>query len=293
MEQGTLLLIGLVVVLVAVAVFSFTPTSRGPFSTPPNPNAEFGVTRQKYSFFRSPPPSTKEPRQESPRTESEPPTKEELLKKHVNISPKNARSRDAKKEYVQIVYSLSASERINISNWTVSNSRGASFKIGTVTNFPGISQFSNQDQLVLPPGGKVNIITGASPRGENFRANKCVAYFNQFHAFTPPLSSSCPRPRDEPGQDGFSDICFTYVRGLSSCKMILSPPLNIGNQCREYINNTVSYAGCIANHKQDTDFYKNEWWVYLARPDPMWSDVRDTITLKNDLGEVVKTYSYN
>lgn len=293
MEQGTFLIFGLIIVVLAIATFSYTQTSTGPSASPPNPDAEFGVIREKKSFFHATPSydNTEKPVEATPRAQPSL-TREEVLKSHISISPRNARSRDIATEYIQISYSSRASEKINISNWSVSNSRGFSISLGTATNLPGSTQFTNQDQLVLAPGGKVNIITGRSPRGENFRSNKCAAYFNQYNKFTPSLPSSCPSLRDEPGQGNFSDVCYKYVRGISSCKMILSPPLNLDNNCREYINKNASYTGCVDNHKNDADFYKNEWWVYLNRTEPIWSDVRETITLKNSRGEVVQTYSY-
>jgi hypothetical protein len=296
MEQGTFILFGLIVVVLAVATFSYTQISSGPLASPPNPNAEFGVIRETKSSFRPAPSYGNQGNQEKPvtptPTQKQPPTKEELLKSYISISPKNARSRDIAAEYIQISYSSRASEKINISNWSVSNMQGFSLRLGTATNLPGTTQFVNQDQLLLIPGGKVNVISGRSPRGENFRANTCVAYFRQFNTFTPSISSSCPSLRDEPGQGNFSDICYQYVRGISSCKMNLSLPFNLDNNCRDYINKNASYAGCVENHKNDADFYKNEWWVYLNRTEPIWSDVRDTITLKNANGEVIQTYSY-
>jgi hypothetical protein len=294
MEQGTIVLVILVIVILAIAAFSYTGSTGGLRTDPPNPNAEFGVVHEQTSFFGSGGWSgistQKEP---EPTILPVGPTNLELARKYVSLSLKNARSsRDPNSEYIQIAYSSSATDPINISNWTVSNIRGESFRLGQITKLPGITTTPNQDQLIISKGSRVNVITGRSPQGESFRANKCMSYLNQFKKFVPSLPGSCPAPNKEPGQEGLTDTCYTYVKNLSSCRMPTSPPFYIDNQCREFITKIASYNACITNHKNDTDFYLNDYWVYLDRPTQLWSDIRETITLKNERGEIVKTYSY-
>lgn len=287
----------LVIALFALTIFYNVGGHTSPLSAPPNPNAEFGIVRRDKSFFRASPRTTDGPR--ATRTPSPSPSPlpkelgEELLKKAFSISARNARSRKPDEEYVQISYNPKSDEPINISNWKISNSRGAEYKIGQVTNFPGLSSITNQDQLVvLTKGSRVNIVTGRSPRGENFRLNKCAEYFKQYDTFVPSFSVSCPSPSREPGQDALSDRCFQYVRGLSSCRIPATLPLDLNNQCRGWIQENASYSACIDAHRQDKDFFKNEWYVYLNRPDQIWSDVRDTIYLTNERGTVIATQSY-
>ena len=150
----------------------------------------------------------------------------------------------------------------------------------------------NQERLIIQKGSKINVITGRSPRGENFRANKCVTYLTQFKKFVPSLPGSCPAPNKEPGQESLTDTCYLYVKNLSSCRMPSTLPFNLDNTCREYITKIASYDACIKLHKNDTDFYKNEYWTYLNRPTELWSQVRDSIILRNSRGEVVKSISY-
>ncbi len=296
MDENVLFLAILVIALFALAIFYNVGGSSSPLAVPPNPNAEFGVVRRETSFFRASPPTTDRPNDTRTPSPSQTPLPKELeeerLKKAFSISARNVRSRKPDEEYIQISYSPSTDGPVNISGWKISNSRGEEYKIGRVTNFPGLSSNTDQDQLVLTKGARVNIITGRSPRGENFRLNKCAEYFKQYDTFVPGFSVNCPSPSREPGQDALTDRCFQYVRGLSSCRIPTTLPLDLDNQCREWIQENASYSACIDTHRQDTDFFENEWYVYLNRPEHIWSDVRDTIYLTNDRGTVIATQSY-
>lgn len=304
MDWELVILLGLVIALFAFGAFSGGFTRTGPLATPPNPNAEFGVEYEKKSYLdifrpsRAPSPT---PRLTPPPTPPPSPTPspdlDALLKKYVSVSVRNARSRNENQEYIDIIYSRNAPkdapDTIVLSDWTIGNARGESFLLGSATNLPHLSSIQNQDKLLLAKGGVIHVITGKSPMGINFRANTCASYFSQNYQFTPSISSySCPPPSKEPGQDGFSDTCYLFMKQQSSCKIPKTLPLNLDNQCREYITRTISYNGCIENHRYDTDFYTNDWWVYLNRPTPLWSEIRDTITLKNNRGIVIATVSY-
>ncbi len=293
MDEASVFLLVLVVIILALAVFSYQGAAVGipPYANPPNPNAEFGVIHDRRTgsggsgrvepYVNPPPPPP-------------PPVlleRLETLRKNFKVSISGAKSRDVKGEYVDIIYS--GDERLNISGWRIGNSRGAGFQLGHTTNLPGLTPIGNQDQLVATKGARIHVVTARSPIGSNFRANKCVAYFTQFNAFRPSLPGPCPSPSREPGVDALSDKCFSYVRGnLNSCKTPLSLPFDLGNECRDFISRVATYDYCITNHRYDTDFYKNEWWTYLNREDPLWSDIRDVITLTDESGNVITTTSY-
>lgn len=306
MDQQSFLLWLLVVVVLAVAAFSADSIVQfgdlrggrsGPRADPPNPDAEFGVIRESSRRERrrptAPPPPPREP---EARPEDEKISTEELLSRNIRISRGGARSRKPDEEYVEISYSSRAPKNapdvVNVSNWVIGNDRGDSFRLGQATALPGLSPTGNQDQLLLKKGGRVFVVTGRGPLGYNFRTNKCIGYFTQFHSFTPRIPSDCPAPSRERGQEALSDRCFTFIKRLPSCRMPTSLPLDINNQCREYINSTLSYNGCLNNHRLDADFFKNDWWVYLGRPDELWSDIRETITLRNEKGIKIATLAY-
>ncbi|KKU51933.1 MAG: hypothetical protein A3F26_02620 [Candidatus Ryanbacteria bacterium RIFCSPHIGHO2_12_FULL_47_12b] len=297
MDENLAFLAILVVILFGFAFFANLSTSSGPLATPPNPDAEFGVVREQKSVFDvfeppPPPPPTDDTTQTEDKTiESE--KKEERYKQYFSISSANARSRNPDTEYIDIQYNPPENESVYISNWKIANKRGGSFRLGEVTNFPGTGTTPNSSPLIIPQGGIIHVITGRSPRGENFRLNKCAEYFQEHNEYIPSLSVSCPPPAQEPGQDGLNDECFDYVQGLWSCRLAEPPPVGFGDRCAEYVRETASYVGCVDNHRQDKDFFINEWWVYLNRPEQMWSDVRETITLSDERGIVIASESYD
>ena len=53
MENATFIVVIFIVGILAIASFTQGDLSRGPKTTPPNPNAEFGVVHEKRSFFFS------------------------------------------------------------------------------------------------------------------------------------------------------------------------------------------------------------------------------------------------
>jgi hypothetical protein len=296
MDENVLFLAMLIVVLFALAFFSNFSSTDGPIAIPPDPDAEFGVVREQRTFigFNNPPPPTSFGNDDNNIVINESEAdKIEVLRKAFRVTNRNAKSRNVDTEYIQIEYNPSSNITVDVSDWTLSNKRGSVFKIGNVTNFPGIGNRINNDRLVLNKGGRVYIITGSSPRGESFRENKCVEYFEQSKTYVPPISTNCPAPSREPGQDGFNDECFLYMRKQNSCRIPTVMPPASEPDCREYVIDTINYSGCIANHRNDSDFFGNEWWVYLRRPEHIWSDIRETITLTDTNGNVIANLSYN
>ncbi|MEK7649773.1 MAG: hypothetical protein AAB367_02360 [Patescibacteria group bacterium] len=296
MNQDVLLLAVLVIGLIAVAHFTTIGGGiTGGVLAPPNPKAEFGVIRRQESVVRgpstSPPPGATTP---PPVTPPPPPTpQQDVLARSFSLSARNAKSRNINEEYIEIIYSPAKNAApVDISDWMVGDSKGESYKLGGISILPGSSSFVNQDRLVLRGTSRIHVVTGRSPLGENFRINKCAPYFSQYKTFTPRISESCPVPSRESGQDALSDTCYKYVKTLSTCRIPTNIPLFLDNTCREYITRTASYDACVKNHKNDADFYGDEYWVYLNRPEHIWSDVRDSIVLKDARGSVIKSISY-
>jgi hypothetical protein len=302
MDQATILLIVLVIVFLAVGAFYYVAgtSSSGPIASPPNPKAQFGVIKQR-SRPASPSPSsrTSPPRTGTPPSPNPTPppaggssSTTDDRAKYISISRAGASATDVNKEYIRISYSSGASKPIIISDWSIGNKRGERYTLGRATVLASNTSVPNQNNIILEPGGSINIITGRSPIGESFKANKCISYYNQSYSFTPGLPGSCPAPKNEPGQEGLSDTCYKYVSGLGSCRMPTSIPLNIDNQCREYINKYANYNGCITSHKNDADFYKKDWWIYLNRSAHIWSSERETIMLRDEKNTTIKTVTY-
>ena len=178
-------------------------------------------------------------------------------------------------------------------------------KIGEAAVIPFLGQVNVETPITVGGNTIVYVVTGRSPNGTSFRLSKCTGYFEQFQDFAPSLPTQCPLPEDElfnrPGSNSYNDTCINFVEGLGRCTFNIGalPPL-IGSQCQNFILNTLSYNGCISAHKNDPDFYRNEWRVYLGRDQELWKNetgsswqnAREEIRLLDENGKVVDVVSY-
>lgn len=237
----------------------------------------------------------------SPPTPSQPSVQESFeerlsrIRKTVTLQKAQARQTDPQKEYVDLVYRSSFLKEglpLDMSGWTIENKRGDRFGFGYAANLPYAGQVNTLSRLIVPPGGTVHIVTGRSPIGANFRINTCTGYFEQFNSFTPSLPQKCPRPSEEPAQTNLPDVCLDYIESLPSCRIPQNTLLDIGDVCRAYSTNNINYSGCVANHKIDTDFYQNEWYIYLGRSTELWKEEREKIILRDQQGNLTAQLEY-
>lgn len=214
---------------------------------------------------------------------------------HSTVGP---RATDVNKEYVVLNASSRNNQSIRITGWTIESLiTKRSMKIGGVAILPRSGIVNSESPLYLPPGEKVIISTSRSPIGSSFRTNKCTGYFEQFQDFTPRLKSSCPYPEDElvdfstiPFTD---DLCYDYVDRLPRCQIVLDAlPPNLSNSCNIFINENISYTGCISNHRNDFDFFGKEWRVFLNRDEELWREKREILKLLDDNGKTVDVFTY-
>lgn len=209
----------------------------------------------------------------------------------INLSVWNAKETDPQNEYLEIRAS-SDIKSVSVSDWTVEDKNGSKFSLGRGANLFFLSQVNAQEPVILEPNGTIIITTGRSPVGASFRLNLCTGYFNQSQKFVPSLSQECPRIDEEDIPQNFPDACVDYIRSLSTCRMpinAISP--EVGNDCTVFINEKINYSGCVAAYKNENNFYRNEWRVYLNRDKEIWAS-RDTIILRDQDGKIVDEESY-
>ncbi len=239
-------------------------------------------------------------------------TKAEQLKKQIALEEANknasiykdivdlsfvSRSNDAKQEYVQIRVN-SSKQPINVTGWTLkSKSSGATVKIpkGTYLFFTGTP--NSEEDIYLNSGDVLYLVTGISPNGASFKVNKCSGYLSQFQTFTPYLSTYCPQPRNEDlssiPKTVNNDACLDYIDYFPSCRIQTETlPANWSYECTSFIYNKINYPSCVSTHKNDKDFYLNEWRVYLKRSEKIWKDRREEIILYDSNGKIVDTLVY-
>lgn len=207
-----------------------------------------------------------------------------------------SRSADPKYEYVMI--RNNGTTTIPITGWTVkSNASGQSVSIPQGTYLYFANSQNEKTNIYLSPNDILYLITGYSPIGVNFKINKCSGYLQQFQSYYPYLPSSCPLPKNENLSSiprlVINDECLDYIESFPSCKIQTGDlPIKWSYECKNFITEKINYSSCINTHKNDKDFYQNEWRVYLERNLPIWKDRRETVTLYDNNSKVVSSVSY-
>lgn len=205
---------------------------------------------------------------------------------------------DIKDEYVVIKTLAGAPERTVITGWRIeSTATSLGTIIGQAADLPFIGQSTAENPIALGPKSTVYLATGRSPVGISFRTNLCAGYFEQFQDFSPRLKLECPRPDDEAlrviGVGAYTDECRDIVGDINRCELTLNAIApKAGIQCQNFIQEKLTYNGCINDHKNDPGFYKDEWYLYLKRDQELWKNRYERIRLLDENGKTVGVISY-
>lgn len=221
-------------------------------------------------------------------------TPESIYKSMVTLyAGYNAKQSDPQKEYVEIQASSQNDKPLHITGWALVGKNGLDIKIGQGAYLAYSAQVNPQEDIFLKPGERAIIVAGQSPIGTSFRLNKCAGYFAQFQDFSPNLATDCPRPGTENNlPNNLDNQCLDYLDRLPSCQMQISIPPGLSFNCQTYINDKINYKTCVELYKNDSDFYKPEWRVYLGRTEQLWKTERETIILKDENGKIIDWKSY-
>lgn len=235
----------------------------------------------------------------------------------ISFSGGNPREPFAQDEYIRLRAGRGNEEDILITGWKIESVlTGVQVTLGGASPLPAIGNINSEPVLRLPPGGEVIIHSGRSPVGASFRVNRCTGYFNQYQPFNPDLPRECPAPVDE--FDEFSgitaqdiredarDTCRAYIRrNTERCEIddtanfdarnrfgerVIDPPLSPA--CQTFIRNELTYAGCVANHIADEDFYSLEWHVYAGSFNELWRKEGEVLRLLDQNGRTVDVWNY-
>ncbi|PIQ92678.1 MAG: hypothetical protein COV70_00115 [Parcubacteria group bacterium CG11_big_fil_rev_8_21_14_0_20_39_22] len=203
---------------------------------------------------------------------------------------------DPSSEYISLSASHKNNQPILITGLTLKSTKsGKSVTVGQGSKvvFPGRSY--TPENIYLNPGETAHVVTGNSPLGQSFKPNKCIGYLTQKTRVVPSFYISCPHPSDEPlpePPNQLSDECLDYIDRIPRCSTPGSPPQYLPGQCQRYITENINYNTCFELHKNDTDFYRDNWYVYLKRSQIQWKDRRENIKLVDQNGNVLDSYSY-
>jgi hypothetical protein len=212
-------------------------------------------------------------------------------------SSSGAKQSSPDKERIELKVSSNVEEKIKITGWRLESAvSGVGDNIDGGTYLPYSAQINNELDIFVGAGDKIIITTGRSPLGTSFRLNLCTGYFEQFQDFDPSIRKTCPKPIDElpnlgPGLE--FEACYEFVRKLPRCEMYLKElPLKTGGACLNFITEDLNYNNCVSDHKEDENFYSNEWRIFLGRSSELWKNKRELIKLIDNEGKVVDAVTY-
>lgn len=205
----------------------------------------------------------------------------------------NAASEDPDSEYV--VVRNSGSVTVNITGWKI-----RSEKSGSTITIPGAERVARQSGttgVLLEPGGEAYITTGSSPSGSSFAESVCTGYLDSGARFTPPLSQNCPAPMDELdayyGVDAPRyDACAAYVQTIPGCREVGSVPRSVPSSCQDFVDNRLTYRGCVQANANKKGFRTGTWRVFLENDAQLWRGSNESLQLLNTNGTVVDRYAY-
>lgn len=198
-------------------------------------------------------------------------------------------------EYVEID---GHGKAVNVSGWSlVSTLTGKRGVIPQAADPFVLGALNRVLPVMLGSGDSAIIATGVSPVGVSFRESSCTGYLAQMQEFTPQLDNSCPAPSDilpanEQNYQTYGTDCVDYVASIPSCEFPAQMPSSLSANCRAFVQNNLSYNGCVSAHQSDIDFKRPTWRLYLASGVDLWSDRHDVIKLLDDQGRVVDAVQY-
>lgn len=214
----------------------------------------------------------------------------------VQLSADAAGATDPNSEYITIRINPNTNSNVTVSGWTIENKQKAiKVTLGSAAQLFQSGDVNSQLPVTAGPGSVLYVVTGRSPNGVSFRTNKCAAYLEQFQDFTPSLYGSCPAPQDEALLSGNanSQACINFLNQIPQCQTYTRTlPDSLDSNCKNFIQNSLTYTGCVTRHKNDPDFYKNEWHLYLNRDQELWDNSHDQVLLYDENGKLVGAATY-
>lgn len=171
---------------------------------------------------------------------------------------------------------------IAITGWKIRGNRGGDIVIpGAVSDFAAVGVMKNGPIQVVS-NTVINFWNDRSPIEKNFRLNKCTGYLNATAVFNQSIPNECPSPVDSNLLVRFSGACQNFINSLGTCAVPTPEEVNImsvydNGGCAALLQK-FGYVNCYATHYNDTDFFGNEWRVWLAQA-IMFDSLHDQLLL--------------
>jgi hypothetical protein len=215
---------------------------------------------------------------------------------HFRLSVDGALSSDPSTEYLEL--SNDSSNQVDLNGWSIQSAlTGVRAYMPRGASFFRLGALNPQSDIVLEGGGSAIVTTGFSPVGTSFKTNMCSGYLDELQSYTPPLVQDCPAPSDSLALSGeglriLGDSCYNYVGTLPACHFPQSVPASLSTSCRLFIANTFSYNGCVDTYRNDPNFPRLDWRIYLGSSRELWRNTHDVIRLLDAQGKTVAVVSY-
>jgi len=209
-----------------------------------------------------------------------------------------ARKSNPDDEYIRIVPNPTPSRLgpWNVSDLVVkSDVTGKQETIPEAALLPILGEVPELIKVAIGRREAVILTTGDSPIGTSFKVNSCSGYLEQFQDYAPSLRSECPLAIEEIDSSGLGEDmdCVEFAKTIPRCTAFIETfPKNISGECRAFITKTLTYNGCVMKHKNDSNFYKDEWRLFLEKSTEMWKNRSEIIKLIDRNGDVVDAVTY-
>ncbi len=218
----------------------------------------------------------------------------------VTLKTSGAKATDPHKEYLTLNVSSGISTPINITGWSVesyvTDSEG---KIPKGSRFLMTRTAKTSENILLRAGEVAHLITGETPINVSFKENECSGYLTNYDEFTPGLKKSCSLASDEllmfSSIKTSDDECYEFVANIKQCQIIDDEKIDdedLTSSCEDFIEEELTYNGCVANHKDDSTFATGDWRIYLNKRGELWRSKKEIIRLLDENERVVAVVEY-
>ncbi|MDO8481869.1 MAG: hypothetical protein Q7S75_02195 [bacterium] len=215
------------------------------------------------------------------------------------INNGNATETTAGAEYLEIAAGTQNTAPVDLTGWSLQSaytgvrayipSGASSFLAGTLNNVASVQ---------LAPGQSAIVNSGLSPVGVSFRENICTGYLGQMQLFTPALSNTCPTPASvlpmtPDNLRNYGQTCFDFLPTIAPCQAPLNNfPPEVSQNCRAFVQDNLSYNGCVLKNRYSTLFARDVWRIYLNSNGELWQNGHDIIRLLDREGQTVDVLTY-
>lgn len=224
----------------------------------------------------------------------------------VTLSSGSATAERRNEEYLTIDVDSDVASLVDVTGWSVKSlvsGRGGKIGKGVATLDEDRPWYGETDILLAAGDGAIITTGGAAGIRTSFLTNECMGYFD-YDRFTPGISSSCPLLENEDLEhfdltyndfrhERDYDACIEAIEDVGSCEIVRVPDRDLEDACRDFIRDYSNYEGCVELHKDDEDFYGNEWRIFLnSTRNDIWREEREAIGLFDRDGKIVDVVRY-